>query len=247
MSKKSKMSKPLEKFQIAQKDEKDYWKQKQTELTSKKYRDFKRDAAMDILDELQSATNDGCLERVLEIGGGGDPMVEYFGGDIGIVIDPLGKFYKTELLPFHLSLVEYYCGIGENLPFKSSTFDGVLLYNCIDHGIAPFKILDESKRVLRHGGAIHLLVDTYSFQFTGYRKIYGHIFPQKSDRKHPYCLRFKTVSKYLRDLGFVELKSYHGAHPYSLVFGSSKGPIENTLKIMLQGHRALRAFYRLES
>ncbi len=141
----------------------------------------------------------------------------------------------------------YFCGIGENLPFKSDSFDGVLLYNCIDHGIAPFKILEESKRVLRHGGAIHLLVDTYSFQYCVYRKIYEYIFPKQRDKKHPNCLRFKTVSNHLKDLGFVEIKSYHNAHPYSLVSKGSSKSNEITPKIILQGHRALRAFYRLEN
>lgn len=246
MGKKFNIGISIEKFREAQKDEKDYWRQKQTEIISEKYREYKQNAAIDILNELQSTTDDGYLERVLEIGGGGDPIVEYFVGDVGVVIDPLGIFYKTELLPSQLSSVEYFCGIGENLPFRSDSFDGVLLYNCIDHGIVPLKILDESKRVLRHGGAIHLLVDTYSFRFCVYRKIYEHIFPKKRDKKHPNCLRFKTVSKYMKDLGFVEFKSYHGAHPHSVVFGGSAKPNENALKIILKGHRALRAFYRLE-
>jgi SAM-dependent methyltransferase len=246
MGKESNLGIPIKKFREAQIDEKDYWMQKRTEIISDKYRKYKKNAAIDILYKLQSTTDDGCLESLLEIGGGGDPMVEYFEGDIGVVIDPLGVFYKTEFLQSQLRSVEYFCGIGENLPFRSDSFDGVLLYNCIDHGIAPFKILDESKRVLRHGGAIHLLVDTYSFQYCVYRKIFEHIFPKKRDKKHPNCLRFKTVSKYMKDLGFVELKSYHGANPYSVVFGDFAIPNENAPKIILKGHRAVRAFYRLE-
>jgi ubiquinone/menaquinone biosynthesis C-methylase UbiE len=231
---------------LAQEDEKEYWRQRQTEIASDKYREIKRNATMEILNELKSATRDGRLQRVLEIGGGGDPMAEYFGGEIGIVIDPLGRFYKTELFPSQLDSVEYFCGIGESLPFKSDTFDGILLYNCIDHGIAPFMILDESKRILRQGGAIHLYVDTYSIQFTAYRRILENLFHENRYKEHPNCLRFKSVLKYLKNLGFVEHQSFHGEQPYFHVFGGQKGTFRNFLKDFAKGRRALRAFYRLE-
>jgi ubiquinone/menaquinone biosynthesis C-methylase UbiE len=236
----------IEEFRLAQEDEKEFWRQRQTEIASEKYRKMKRNATMEILTELQSATRDGHLQRVLEIGGGGDPMVEYFMGEIGVVIDPLGRFYKTELFPSQLSTVEYFCGIGESLPFKSDTFDGVLLYNCIDHGIAPFMILDESKRILRQGGAIHLYVDTYSIQFTAYRRILENLFHESKYKEHPNCLRFKSVSKYLKNLGFVELKSFHGELPYFNVLEGQTGTFRNLLKDMIKGRRALRGFYRLE-
>lgn len=246
MGRRSKNIITIEEFRLAQEDEKEYWRQKQTEIVSEKYRKMKRNATMEILTELRSATRDGHLQRVLEIGGGGDPMVEYFRGEIGVVIDPLGSFYKTELFPLQLGSVEYFCGIGESMPFKSDTFDGVLLYNCIDHGIAPFMILDESKRVLRHGGAIHLNVDTYSIQFTAYRRILEKLFHINKYKEHPHCLRFKSVSKYLKNLGFVELKSFHGKQPYSHVFDGQTGTLRNFLKDVVKGRRALRAFYRLE-
>jgi SAM-dependent methyltransferase len=246
MGRRSKDHITIEEFRLAQEDEKEYWRQSQTEIVSEKYRKMKRNATMETLTELQSATRDGHLQRILEIGGGGDPMVEYFKGEIGVVIDPLGRFYKTELFPSQLGKVEYICGIGESLPFKSDTFDGVLLYNCIDHGIAPFMILDESKRILRHGGAIHLYVNTYSIQFTAYRKILRNFFHENKYKEHPNCLRFEIVSKYIKDLGFVELKSYHQEHPYSQALEGPKGTIRNFLKDMVKGRRALRAFYRLE-
>ncbi len=237
---------PKEQFQRAQKHEKDYWKQRQNEITTDEYRRIKRKAAMEILSELKATTNDSCLERVLEIGGGGDPMIEYFKGDIGVVIDPIGRFYKTELFASQLAQVQYFCGYGENLPFKKNSFDGVLLYNCIDHGFNPFKILDESKRVLRYGGALHLLVDTYSLQFAVYRKILENITHENKYMEHPNCLRFKIVSGYLEDIGFVELKNLHGNNPCSRILKDSSRDIEGFLKGMVKGRRALRAFYRLE-
>jgi SAM-dependent methyltransferase len=246
MEKRYKNSISIEEFKMAQEDEKEYWRQRQTQIASDKYRIMKKKATMEILTELQSTTRDGHLQRVLEIGGGGDPMVEYFRGEIGVVIDPLGRFYKTQLFPSQLDLVEYFCGIGESLPFKSDTFDGVLLYNCIDHGIAPFIILDESKRVLRQGGAIHLYVDTYSIQFTTYRRALENLFHENKYKEHPNCLRFKSVSKYLKNLGFVELRSYHQEQPYFQILEEQTGTFRDFLKDMIKGRRALRAFYRLE-
>lgn len=174
-------------------------------------------------------------------------MVEHFLGNIGIVTDPLARFYKTEIFPTQLASVEYFYGIGEHLPFKSHSFDGVISYNCIDHGVAPFEILHECKRVLRQGGSMHLLVDTYSLEFMGYRKLIESTIPKYRDDLHPHVLRFNVVAKYLKKLGFVEIKGRHDEHPYSRVLRDPKESIDRFLKDMARGHRALRAFYRLES
>jgi SAM-dependent methyltransferase len=50
------------------------------------------------------------------------------------------------------------CGIGEHLPFRSSTIDVVLSVNCIDHGQSPARIVMEMSRVLRGNGRLILMV-----------------------------------------------------------------------------------------
>jgi SAM-dependent methyltransferase len=236
----------LTRFQEAQKTEQEYWKQMRETLLSEEYNRNIQKASLDIFNRIQAATDDGCLEKVLEIGGGGDPMIAYFGGSCGIAIDPLALFYKVDLLPEQLKSVVYFRGIGENLPFKDECFDGVLAYNCIDHGIAPFNILSESRRVLRNGGAIHLLVHTYSSRFVIFRNIVENIFTTYSAVDHPHYLRFKPIEKHLRRLGFVEVASYHDEHPYSSILDNSKDSGKYVLKNLLKGERSLRAFYRLE-
>jgi SAM-dependent methyltransferase len=236
----------VKRFQEAQKTEQEYWQQRRDLLLSEDYNKNKKNAALDIFKNLQAATDDGLLEKVLEVGGGGDPMIAHFRGNCGMAIDPLARFYKIDLLPQQLSSVDYFNGIGENLPFKEGYFDGVLAYNCIDHGIAPYDILSESKRVLRRGGALHLLVNTYSYQFIAFRKIVESFIPSYSTVDHTHYLRFNSVTKYLRNLGFVEIAGHHDEHPYSSTLSSSGKSGKKSVKVILKGHRAVRAFYRLE-
>jgi SAM-dependent methyltransferase len=236
-----------DRFLDAQKSESALWHDKQDYIKSDEHRHHKRKAVMDILNELEGTTDNGKLNRFLEIGGGPDPMTEYFQGRIGIAIDPLAPTYKAKLFPDLLKSVEYYCAVGEHLPFKSDVFDGVLLYNVIDHGIAPFKIIDEGKRVLRKGGAMHMLLDTYSRQFYVLRK-FNELALQKRrrDEQHPHKLSFSVVEKYIKDSGFVEVKSYHDSNPYHLALTSTHDSLKILVRDVVRGHRALRAFYRLQ-
>ena len=82
----------------AQKYEKEYWKQNKEIILSENYRNNKRIGALKIFNEMRITTVDGCLNTLLEVGGAADPMVEYFNGDFGIVIDPLAFFYKQNIL-----------------------------------------------------------------------------------------------------------------------------------------------------
>ncbi|UCE37901.1 MAG: methyltransferase domain-containing protein [Thermoplasmata archaeon] len=246
MMKKSTKSISANRFDEAQEAEQNYWRRREEEIISDKFRRQKRHEALTILNELREVTGNGHLKNVLEIGGAGDPILEYYYAGHGVVLDPLAKFFKTELFPMQLKSVEYYCGIGEHLPFKSNSFDGVLLYNCIDHGLAPFDILSESKRVLRRGGALHLLVDTYSLISNTYRMMVEQVLPMRRVDEHPHGLRFNVIEKYLKDIGFVEVISGHDEHPYSQNLNKPPVSTKRFIKDMVRCHRKLRAFYRLE-
>jgi SAM-dependent methyltransferase len=247
MIKKYSKSISANRFEKAQEAEQNYWRHMEKEIISDEFRQKKQHEALIILKELKEATDDGHLACVLEIGGAGDPILEYYHADNGVVLDPLARFFKTELFPTQLKSVEYYCGIGEHLPFKSNSFDGVLLYNCIDHGLVPFDILSESSRVLRRGGALHLLVDTYSLMSHTIRMVVERVLPHRRDDKHPHSLKFNTIAKYLKDLGFVEVISNHDGHPYSRCLNRSHVSIKGFLKDVVRYHRKLRAFYRLDN
>lgn len=236
----------IQKFREAQKTEQEYWQQNRDKLVSGEHNRNKQCAAEGIFTELKAATDDGRKEKVLEVGGGGDPMIIYFHGEKGMVIDPLARFYKLELLPGQLSSVVYFNGIGENLPFRDGSFDGVLLYNCIDHGLAPFDIISESGRVLRKGGAVHVLVNTYSSNYIIFRRLIEQIIPTYSVVDHTHYLRFNTIRKHLVDSGFTEVSSFHDENPYSKVLGNTGDSERNFIINLIKGHRVVRAFYRLE-
>jgi ubiquinone/menaquinone biosynthesis C-methylase UbiE len=234
----------IRRFQQAQDSEKEYWREMRESILSNEYKSMKQNGALKILGKLRTATDNGRLDSILEIGGGADPMIEYFDGEIGVVIDPLASFFKAEIAPSHLKKVEYYEAIGENLPFRNESFDGVILYNCIDHGLDPFQILREGNRVLRTGGALHILLDTYSSNYSMYQSVVERIKSSNINAKHPHCLQFGNVQDFLRALDFIEVVPQHDPKGYSMNFRKSKQSINNFFRGIFRGHRRLRSYYR---
>ena len=89
---------------------------------------------------------------ILEIGCGEGKMFE------GSLVEPvqmdvsltrLGRAGKTRFL---------LCADGYQLPFANESFDVVLLVAVLEHTSAPWKVLDEARRVLRPGGRAIMVV-----------------------------------------------------------------------------------------
>jgi len=87
--------------------------------------------------------------KVLDIGCGDGfyrdriPEAEYFG------VDPLA----WEMHP----VFPFLAAMGEALPFRSGSFDHVLIVTSLDHAQDPVQFLVEGKRVLKPGGRLALL------------------------------------------------------------------------------------------
>ncbi|HXZ29685.1 MAG TPA: class I SAM-dependent methyltransferase [Dehalococcoidia bacterium] len=58
-------------------------------------------------------------------------------------------------------------GIGENLPFKSHSFDKVMCKGALDHFFSPSQTMDEIARVLKPGG--EMIVSIANFNSLGFR------------------------------------------------------------------------------
>jgi len=58
-------------------------------------------------------------------------------------------------------------GIGENLPFKSHSFDKVMCKGALDHFVSPGKTIEEIARVLKPGG--EMIVSIANFNSLGFR------------------------------------------------------------------------------
>jgi len=93
----------------------------------------------------------GFSGRILDIGCSEGNMrdvlpsdTEYWG--IDPIIEPSLSY------PFPL-----FRGVGEYLPFKDSFFDGVSIISTLDHTTEPVQVLQESCRVLKHGGILGII------------------------------------------------------------------------------------------
>jgi len=88
----------------------------------------------------------------------------------------------------------YVRGVGERLPFRDGSFDGVVCCLVIEHSSDPDALLAEAVRVLAAGGRFLLLVNHPMFQGTGSGLVDDQIMGEHYWRVGPY-LREGVVSE----------------------------------------------------
>jgi len=86
---------------------------------------------------------------ILDVGCGPQETPSYGAADLDhlIGIDPL--------LGVQPRMFKFFLGIGEYLPFRSTTFDCVLFATSLDHMLSPVRALTEAARVLTNSGTIN--------------------------------------------------------------------------------------------
>ncbi|MCK4823260.1 methyltransferase domain-containing protein [bacterium] len=99
--------------------------------------------------------------NVLDIGCG-DPSqsIKYMSGTnyYYVGVDPFIAIKKS---PFPLIQ-----GLGEYLPIRNNCFDNATLITTLDHSIYPEIILEETRRVLRDGGNLFMMILIWDSQFS---------------------------------------------------------------------------------
>jgi len=92
---------------------------------------------------------------VLDVGCGPQAIPSYAVNFIGrfVGIDPLKGSPEREF--------EFVNAVGEYLPFRDKTFDCVLFATTIDHFLDAVKVLSETRRVLKPGGAASIWFAEY--------------------------------------------------------------------------------------
>lgn len=109
-------------------------------------------------------------KKVLDIGcGNGDDLkIIQQKGAMVYGIDPSEAF--VEQARKNLNSETIIIGKGESLPYDNQSFDVVISKYAIQTSIDAKKILDESARVLKSGGILHILVKHPIIQFLEKRK-----------------------------------------------------------------------------
>jgi len=97
--------------------------------------------------------------RVLEVGCGAHGLIFTLPNLWSAGIDPLAVEYAS-LFPWQ-GRARTLAAFGEQLPFRTASFDVVLCDNVIDHAEGPEEILHEVARVLKPGGILYFTVNVH--------------------------------------------------------------------------------------
>ncbi len=108
-------------------------------------------------------------------------------------LDPLVVDMKN-FFPHGTSPVQ---GVGEHLPFADQTFEVVLCINTLDHVFEPVLLLKEMHRVIRNGGALLLLSNTFRVA-RPLRSVLDF-----ADRSHPYHFEESELFELIETVGFT--------------------------------------------
>ncbi len=151
--------------------------------------------------------------KLLEIGGAGEPVVNFFSLGEKYALDPLAQDYKSLFADLYKDncLV---CGKAEFLPFTESCFDIVIILNALDHCGNPYEVLAEIGRVLKHNGVILLSLNVTSSAAVLFRNILLKLilrrkYPDYMQHPHHFSVK-QAIHLVKREFKVISvLKDYH--------------------------------------
>jgi SAM-dependent methyltransferase len=204
------------------------------------------------------------VERVLDLGSGEGHLARR------LAREDQGRRLVVGLEPSVAQLVaatgqgggpRYVRGVGERLPFRDGSFDGVVCCLVIEHSSDPDALLAEAVRVLAVGGRFLLLVNHPMFQGTGSGFVDDQILGEHYWRVGPYLhedvvfeevdpgvrLRFahRPLSRYVNPvtaLGCVLTRLEEPEPPLAFLEGSIDLELESAIpRLLLLRFERLRA------
>ena len=192
----------LKRWEIAHISEEEYWEEYTTESLSKRSSERYKKKAKILIEEWKKYIKINSKTKVLQIGCGPDDVINHFPVVKKYSIDPLADFYKKKF-KFNYKSTNLQKAGGENIPFKDSFFDVIVLTNVLDHTHMPEKVLSEIQRVLKKEGLFHF--ENYIFQrnFLRIAKIWGilkRIFGNEIyNVHHPYMFSLQDLKSLISE------------------------------------------------
>ncbi|MGV8151667.1 MAG: class I SAM-dependent methyltransferase [Candidatus Nanoarchaeia archaeon] len=181
-----------QRWELAQAKEKNTWKEPAYELDSddklfKKY--------LQIIEKYIKFSKN---TRVLEVGTGAYGIISCINKGELYGLDPLMDFF---LINNKMKKgVKWIKGKGEELKFKDSFFDLVIISNVLDHAENPEAVLSEVLRTLKNKGHVFLTLNVYSKPRSFIKNSLEAI--GCGDPCHPYTFSRESVKNLLLKKGF---------------------------------------------
>lgn len=190
----------LKRWEVAQEYEKNWWKDKSTNIDLSFYKNF----ADEVLNTIRPFITIDENTKILEIGSGAAGIVTHIKTKFRYAIDPLEDFYSQikNFTDYRDKDVIYSNARGESLPFEDNTIDLIIIDNVLDHCDNPELVVFEMNRVLKEGGIIFFRQNTYHLWGKFIRMLMEF---QKIDRGHPHTFTKKELKKIFKKYNLLEL------------------------------------------
>jgi SAM-dependent methyltransferase len=144
--------------------------------------------------------------QVLEIGGAGEPIIDFFSKGRLTSLDPLNDFYSEQFPNLLNPEVRRVTAAAEDIPFGDQFFDLIMVHNVLDHTRNPSKVICETSRCLKTDGIMALSVNTFPICWVWGRKFLPLLGGQ-DHLLHPHSFSVGKVLKMIRRTGFEILQA----------------------------------------
>ncbi|MFQ5729769.1 MAG: class I SAM-dependent methyltransferase [Waddliaceae bacterium] len=214
-------------WERAQKFEPQHWIKNKKAICHPVYRDkikLRAERLKNLLSKYVNCSSPNL--RILEIGGGGTQLTDFFPTRFKYALDPLADMYCREFGEVLNRDVVWSKGKAETLCFADQTFDLIVTRNVLDHVESLDLVLAEIHRVLKPQGRIYAAVNNFSGPLYWFRSLV-------KDKEHPYTFSHAALEKYLCNAGFKILEALRDAPDQMEHFG--KMDSQSVLRKLIRG------------
>jgi SAM-dependent methyltransferase len=194
------------KWAVTQAHEKEHWRKNRERYTSdhsKRILRLKAERSERRIRQFIELKEDS---RILEIGGAGEPTVDFFSEGRRTSLDPLNDFYSGQFSNLLDPKVRRVSATAEDIPFEDQFFDLIMIHNVLDHTRNPSQVMRELRRCLKVGGILSLSVNTFPVYWVWGRRLFP-LLGGSDHLLHPHSFWVGKVLRELRGVGFQILEA----------------------------------------
>ena len=148
--------------------------------------------------QLENFNREKKYSKVLEIGAGNAPHIDYLKHDYDEYFIAETSSYAIEFYK-EMKNIKAYSYDGVNLPFEDNFFDRIIISHCLEHISEPEKFLFKVMNKLRNGGVLSISLPTDPGLLWRLGKLFTKYFTAKrtykiSSREYDYMLATEHIN-----------------------------------------------------